>query len=208
MYAIRKTSFVLAALIVFGLSTARESVAGPITIDFENFGDGVSLTNQLTGLTFSNSVILTAGQSLNEGELPPYSGINVLSDIGGPLTIHLAAPVLSFSGYFTYGVQITVAAYDSSNTFLGSVMSAFDNNFLLSGDPGSTPNEFLSLSFAGGISHLVITGAANGESFTLDDMTIETTAAIPEPSSLSLLLLGAIGLVRRRRKKFSTSRRL
>ena len=76
--------------------------------------------------------------------------------------------------------------------------SLFSNNEALSGDPGSNPNEFLRISFAGGISSVTITADPVGGSFVLDDATyITTSAAVPEPSSWQLLLLGGALLVLR-----------
>src|ERR1700722_13497991 len=78
------------------------SPAKATLIDFEGLPDSTVVTNQYAGLLFSNAVILTAGFSLNEFEFPPHSGVNVLSDNGGPISITFDGPVLSFSGFFTY----------------------------------------------------------------------------------------------------------
>ena len=191
---VKRSCLVILAMMAFGLAAAQSVAADPVTIDFEGFGDGTSLTNQVSGITFSNAIVLTAGQSLNEAEVPPHSGFNVVSDDGGPLSINFASPTASFSGYFTYAVQITLEAYDSSNNLLGSINSLFSNNFLLSGDAGSTPGELLSFSFAQGISRIVITGDPGGASFVLDDMTIQAPVEVPEPASVSLLALGSLAL--------------
>src|SRR5438876_503506 len=45
------------------------------TIDFENQSDGTIVTTQYPGLTLTNAIILSAGVSLNEFELPPHSGV-------------------------------------------------------------------------------------------------------------------------------------
>src|SRR5947207_2203983 len=82
--------------------------ASAATIDFEGFPDSTILTTQYPGLTFSNAMILTAGISLNEFELPPHSGVNVVSDNAGPMTLDFASPITSFSGYFTYLVPLTL----------------------------------------------------------------------------------------------------
>jgi len=164
-------------------------VASPTTIDFEGLTDGTLITTQYSGLTFSNAQILTAGLSLNEFELPPHSGVNVVSDYTGPLTIVFATPVSSVSGYFTYDEALTLTAYDSSANVLGSVASAFSNNLALSGLAGSSPNELLQLSFSSGISELVIAGDPNGGSFALDDLTYSTggvTNPTPEPGTMGL----------------------
>jgi hypothetical protein len=170
-------------------------VASTTTIDFEGFPDSTLLTTQYSGLVFSNAQILTAGISLNEFELPPHSGSNVVSDYTGPLAIVFANPVSAIGGYFTYAVPLTLTAYDSNAKVLGTVTSAFSNNFALSGGPGSSPNELLQLSFSSGISELVIAGAASGGSFALDDLTY-ASGSTPEPgtSGLTVCLVCAFWL--------------
>jgi len=161
---------------------------------FDGLSDGATLTNQYAGLTFSNAIVLTAGVSLNEFEFPPHSGTNVVSDNGGPMFISFSTPVESFSGYFTYAEPLTIDAFGAANNLLTSVTSAFSNNETLSVF-GSSPNELLKLSSASGISLVAITGDPAGESFTLDDATYGTTSpTVPEPSSLSLCLVG-LGVV-------------
>ena len=172
-------------------------VAGAI-VDFEGLPDGTILSTQYPGLTFSNAIILTAGISLNEFEFPPFSGFNVASDNGGPITIPFASPITTFGGYFTHLGPLTLRAFDIANAQVGLTLSLFSNNLALSGDPGSAPNELLQL-FAGGISSITITGDPAGGSFTLDNAT---TGAVPEPATFSLLLAGSTIVValRNRRK--------
>jgi hypothetical protein len=170
--------------------------AGTVVIDFETFPDGTSLTTQYPGLTFFNTTIITAGISLNEFEFPPYSGTNAAFDDGGPISIAFASPILSFGGYFTYAEPLTLAALDSTSTQVASATSAFSNNEALSGDSGSSPNEFLLVSFAGGVSSVTITGDPGGGSFVMDDVTYTTPeATVPEPGSIFLLLTGMAGVL-------------
>ena len=166
--------------------------AGPVTVlDFEDLADSDIVINQYPGLTFSNAIILSAGISLNEFEFPPHSGVNVVSDNGGPLSISFATPITSFSGYFTYAEMLTLQGFDAGSNLVGSTSSAFTNNMVLSGEPGSSPNEFMSLSFAGGISSITITGDTQGGSLVMDDTTIQQASSpVPEPQSVSLLVCG------------------
>jgi len=168
-------------------------------IDFEGFPDSTILTNQYGGLAFTNAIILTAGISLNEFEFPPHSGVNVASDNGGPISISFDGPILSFSGYFTYVEPLTLDAFDSGSNLVDSATSAFSSNDALFGDPGSSPNEFLQVDFAGGISSVTITGDPLGGSFVMDDVTY-TTADVPEPKSSFFFLSGAAALFTLRRK--------
>lgn len=50
------------------------STAGAVFLDFEEMMDGELVSNQYAGLTFSSTVVLSAGVSLNEFEVPPRSG--------------------------------------------------------------------------------------------------------------------------------------
>lgn len=184
----RRSQFLI--LLLFFFAIPQFLSAG--TIDFEGLADSSSVTNQFPGLLFSNATVLTAGVSLNEFEFPPQSGDNVVFDDGGPISILFSVPVLSFSGYFTYLAQLTLTAYDSSDNVLGSITSSYLSNLVLSGDPGSIPNELLELAFAGGISKVTISGDLGGGSFTLDDVTVAT--AVSEPSTFYLMLTGSLAL--------------
>jgi hypothetical protein len=184
---------------VFGLSllsAVPNASAAPIVLDFEELASEEGVTTQFAGLTFSNAVVLTAGVSLNEFDFPPRSGVNVLSDSGGPIEIAFASPVLSFGAFFTYAAPLTLTAFDAGHNAIASVTSSFISNLAL--DPGSTPNEYLELIFASGIWALSISGDPLGGSFVLDDLAVTSAdaAAVPEPGTLSLLLLGTVGLRR------------
>lgn len=185
-----------AALVFFPHQLLKADIS---TIDFEAFPDGTSITTQLPGLIFANTTVISAGISLNEFEFPPHSGSNVAFDDGGPISIAFASPILSFGGYFTYVEPLTLAAFDSASSQIASASSAFSNNEALSGDLGSSPNEFLFVTFASGISEVTITGDPLGGSFTLDDATVITPA--PEPGYIVLILAGFATLVVIRRKK-------
>ncbi len=168
-------------------------------IDFEGLPDSTIITNQYSGLAFANAIILTAGISLNEIDFPPRSGVNVVSDDNGPLSIAFASPVTNFGAYFTYAVPLTLTAFDSLNNLVATSTSAFSANYASS---GHTPNEFLHFTLAGGISRMTITGDPAGSSFVLDDLTTTTGTAVPEPASwvLVITIMSLVALVTMARK--------
>ena len=199
-----KRALLAAAFCVTGLGAAQ---ATPVVYNFEAFSDSDVLTNQIAGLSFSNTTVLTAGISLNELEFPPISGSNVVFDSGGALTIDFASPVFSVGGHFSYVTGLSFSAYDSLNNLLGTQLSSFGSNLLVSGDVGSMPNELLSFSSVGGlISRVVITGNVAGGSFVMDDLAVDAGTTVPEPMTLALvasvLVAGSLpgGWLRRRKQ--------
>jgi hypothetical protein len=197
----------LRLILVLGLSCIAVSArASSIVVDFESFTEGDAITNQIPGLTFTNATVITAGNGLNEFENPPHSGANVVFEDGGEISIAFSTPVSDFAGYFTYSLTapatLTLTAFDSSHVALGaSTQSAFSNNQGQSGEAGSSPNEFLQLLFSN-ISSVTITGELGGGSFTLDDVTFLQGETVPEPASLTLVLVGgAVAYARSRRRR-------
>jgi hypothetical protein len=160
-----------------------------INFDGPGITDGLFITNQFPNLVFTNALVQVPGVDLNEFDFPPHSPPNVVIDSGGPIAINFSTPVPGFGGFFTYNVALTLDAFDISNNLVATAQSTFSNNTGTAGDPFSSPNEFLKVDFAGGISEVTITGNPGGNSFALDDATIRSaTTAVPEPSAFLLLL--------------------
>lgn len=182
-------------------------LAQAVVIDFEDRLDGETVTNQYAGVTFQNALALTAGLGLNESEFPPQSGVNVVFDDGGAILLNFTTPVANVGGYFTYVTRLSFLAFDTAGIQVAATTSAFSANMAFSGDPGSTPNEFLELSSAGGIASASIAGDPAGGSFTLDNLTFTPmqTNAVGEPASIALLALGLGALSLRRRSSSSTN---
>src|SRR5262249_6433242 len=103
-------------------------------------------------------------------------------DAGSPLTFSFTVPALSFGGFFTYVMPITVSVFDAGSNLLGTVTSTFSSNQALSGDAGSSPNELLQLTGIGNIARVNITGDPNGSSFVVDYVQFRTI--VPEPGTL------------------------
>lgn len=167
------------ALLAFAALGAR---AAPVVYDFESLADGASVTSEVPGLDFTNTIALTAGTTLNEIDFPPHSGSKVVSDDGGAITITFSALASSVGAYFTYVAPLTIAVYDAADVLIGSATSAFSDNL-------AGPNEFVSYSDAAGrIARVVITGDLLGGSFTMDDLTVDRLSTVPEPGTAALLL--------------------
>jgi len=196
-----KPAFILLLFLFSGL-LPKTTRADSTTINFENLSDSTTVGSAYasSGVIFTNAVILTAGESLNELDFPPHSGSNVVGDVFGPITLTFLTPVSSFSGFFTYAAHLTLDGYGSSNQLLVTASSLFSANSVSS---GNQPNELIQLNFPGGIDSVTITGDPAGTSFALDDVSFTTvpTNTVPEPGSVSLLFTGiALALVIGRRK--------
>jgi hypothetical protein len=182
-------------IFVICFSLLRITSAGALTIDFEGPSDSTVLTNEYTGVIFSNATVITSGITLNESEFPPHSGTNAIFYDGGAMTIAFSTPMTNVGAYFTYGFSLTLFFYDSLDNLdnpEGTLNSAFSSNFVSSGNP---PNEFLSFASASGISKAIILGDQVGTSFVMDDLTFNPlSTAVPEPNTL-LLLAGGFWMI-------------
>lgn len=184
-------------IVVLGIAACALTLNGATLFDFENLGDGTVLAGQYPNILFSGGTIQTSGLSLNEFEFPPRSGANVVGVSGGPLTVDLFSPAFSFAAYFTYSAPVQVLAFDFANQQIGVATSAFLDNRSLSGVPGSSANERLSIA-AAGISRVVISGS----SFTLDDASVDFDSQIPEPGTGALVLTALFAFHRLRKARF------
>ncbi len=153
---------------------------GATLLTFDDQADSTIITNQYPAASFSNTIVLTAGITLNEFEFPPRSGRNVISDNGGPVRAVFSVPQSSVEVFVTYNTPVTLRAFDINNNLISSVTSRAGcvSNTALSGTAGCGPNERLSLTSTIGIVSVTITGAAGGNSFTADDLQFAPIAAV------------------------------
>lgn len=189
----------LAVLVILGLPTTAAAV--PVTLTFDELErfDSESITTQYGPLvTFEFAQISTYGVSLDPFENPlPVSGENVLSDFGGFMRLVFSAPVISFSGFFNYGGPLSIMAFRNSDpdTAVATAQSLFASN--LASSLNDAPNEQIMLE---GMFDGILISAADFGGFTIDNLTFDI-AAVPEPGTFALMLLGGTGLLLRRRRR-------
>ena len=185
----------IVCLLTIGILACGQPAAA-VTLDFEGLTDLESVTSQFTGLTFEKTVALVSGAvggSLNEIDFPPHSGVTVVADDSGAITITFDSPVASVSGFFTYSAALTLTAFDALLATVDTTTSAFGANTASGGDGGSSPNELLSVDAVSGITSLKIE-TADGGSVVLDDLTF-VPLAVPEPRMLESLLCATAALL-------------
>ena len=137
------------------------------------------------------------------GDLGPMAGLN---DSTGTMTFTLATPVAGIGGFLNYAcdepgctnpTHPTIAVYDASNNLLGSALLTF-----------STPDE--SAGVNQGLFMGFLAPSAEIKRFTLTDnfigitdLTMTTTASVPEPAGVLLLvsMLFGVGLMAGLRKR-------
>jgi len=184
---IRKFLYCRPLLFCFLLILGLAEAAPCDTLDFEGFDDQTILTNQYPGVVFGNTWILKQFYTLNEGDFPPRSGDNVASSLNNTyISVTFSEPVVSIEAYVTYSQSVDMLAFDASLTQIAKDTSLFNNNTAVSGDAGSSPNEFFIVTGNGIRQVLFIASAAPGQ-FTIDDLKF---VAVPEPATVVLVGLG------------------
>lgn len=196
----KKTIGIFAAA-MFVASTAA---AAPVSINFGNYASGTAITNQIAGVSFS----LMGG--------PHSVGAPVVGGFGGPglgnsaTTDYPTAEILNvkFDGV-AQNVSFTFNNYGWS-TFGGGAtfFSAFNTAGVLleTGLVGGGGAFSLASSGIADLQFNNNTGGAHNWLFTLDTLSAEVTANdVPEPASLALFGLGALGFAVSRRRMAARS---
>jgi hypothetical protein len=182
------------------LMVSSSGLAAPTVIDFESLADLEVVDNQFLslGADFGGTAsILRAGTSLNP-VFPPNSGSNVIFDdstLGtGIIRIDAVGSLWAMAGgYVTGNKNVTLTAYASDNSVLGTASTGGAN--YIGAITGLLPNIFLSVT-APGIAYVQFSDTGN--TYVVDDFTLQP---IPAPGAI---LLGGIGVgvvswLRRRR---------
>lgn len=132
-------------LIVFALILAVPALSfADQIITFEGYADLTVFTTQFPGVDFNGATVLQLGGSLNP-QFPPHSGINVVYNPVGPMSVQFAVPVGYFEGYFTYNQPLLIQAFDAGNNLLTTYNSVCSANYIGAGPAAIRMNWALSL---------------------------------------------------------------
>jgi len=179
-------------------------------INFDNLGNGVVVTNQYSGVTFSSSsgsVVLTTAQAASFGTSTPNficSGVGFSINCSDPVFLDFTAPVSGLSflavGDNDKGVIGTASVFAGAS-LLGSV------DIIGDGAPFDAPI-LVDLTGFSGITRLEIT-TTDLAGLGYDDFTFKPgrSSPTPEPASWALMLagFGSIGGALRKSRRIAVA---
>jgi hypothetical protein len=192
-------------LIALGAASVASPASAATVINFDNLGNGVQVTNQYAGVTFSSqagSQILTTAQNLGTS-LPNFicsavTSINCVDDVY--LDFATAVSGLSFIavGDNNTGHNGDVRVYGGA-TLLGTVNIIGDSN-------GFTPY-LVDLGAFSGITRIEIANITDAAGLGYDDFTFTVGggSGVPEPATWAMLLFG-FGIVGGTMRRRATNR--
>jgi hypothetical protein len=204
----------VAAGLLMGASLAfTASSAGAVTINFDDLGNGASISPGYNGFSWSNFFALNAVQFANDGP-SGYTNGNVspsnvaYNGFANPASFYASNQANDFTlnsfyltGAWNNGLSVLVQAFDNGNLVNSTTLIVSTLSPTLFTLNWSGIDSVLFTSF-GGIS-AGYRGA--GAHFALDNLTVNgAVSAVPVPAALPLLLTGLGGLValgRRRRQR-------
>jgi hypothetical protein len=185
---------------IFGLASGYANIITFEDLPDANFfnGGGQNIGTFYSGITFGPDVTglsVSRFGGYDDAGFPPHSGDVVIWDAAdATINISFDTPLQSFGIWYTTFDPLTLQAFDSGDSLLGTVV----------GDPntdGTTgTSSFLSLSGPGIMS---VTLTSTPGLFVLDDLTIAAGAgAAPEPGPFALIPVGVglMFLIRARRR--------
>ncbi len=175
-------------LITFCAATVLILAAGnahaDMIIDFESLALNTTVTNQFSGIgaNFNGHATIIGSSSL----FPSYSGDKVIFNSSGyEIKVDAVGPEpewLMAGGYVTGAENVTLRAYDSSDTELVSASTGGVNTV-----GHGTPNKLLRV-YAPNIDYVIFRPDSTSSTFTVDNFTFNP---VPVPAAV---LLGVLGL--------------
>lgn len=193
-----RTALLIGILIFLGVVSVK---ANAVVIDFDNrpvipgyFYDN-ALTNEYESLGLIIEGGYLSGRTNPDGTYDNHllAGNNLMLTFTGALPTFLSMYVSSHYGSVVSLTALGPEGYRSSHRTSGWAGPHDDTPYL--------PNQYVSFTSPTGISSLGVSdffGMRTGA--TIDNLTIEHHAIVPEPSSLILLLAGCLGIIWRHQR--------
>lgn len=182
--------FLVSSLFLVGLIAAAPANASTTVIDFDDLTGQSAVPSDYGGLSWG------PGWTYYDWAQSPYnpsSGTVRIYNNQPGATFSFLSDVL-FDGFFTAGANDPIS-FDLYNDGLLVASSGTINT-------SSTPT-FLASNYSGAVDQVIVNG--NPGFFIIDDITFRAQAAVPEPGTWAMMLLGfgAMGWRFRRRRKFA-----
>lgn len=186
----------------FALAVAAGGQAAAVTINFDNLGNGVQVTNQYAEATFSSNPgfqILTTAQNLGSS-LPNFicTGSSGSIDCQHDVFVAFTNPVSGLHFLATGANNLGVIA--QVNVFTGGV---FNSTVNITGTGNPFTPIGIDLSAFSNVTSIAIVNDIDAAGLGFDDFIFSVGGGVPEPSAWALMLLGfgGIGLAARRNRR-------